>query len=255
MENNFILELKLRNETLFYFGFICLVTSVCFLFLSKVTHIEVYKVNAWLKPFKFALSTTLFAWTMAWFIHYLPNFNSVYFNWAVIILLGFEIVYIALQASKGEISHYNNSTAFNALMFSFMAIAATLVTLYTAYIALLFFVNDFEKLPLYYTWSIRLGLLIFVVFSFQGFLMGANMGHTIGAENDNSNLPIVGWSKIAGDLRIPHFLGMHALQILPLLSYYILKSSKLTITVGIAYALFTAFTLVVALQGKPLVSS
>ncbi len=47
------------------------------------------------------------------------------FNWSVIILLGFEIAYIAFQA----ISHYNLTTPAYAKLYSLMAIAATLVTL------------------------------------------------------------------------------------------------------------------------------
>jgi hypothetical protein len=76
---------------------------------------------------------------MAWYCSYLQNFNIKLFNWSVIILLGFEIVYIALQASKGQLSHYNISTPMYSALYSMMALAATLVTLYTAYVGFLFF--------------------------------------------------------------------------------------------------------------------
>jgi hypothetical protein len=249
---DFVQEVKFRNETLYYYGLVCLIFSVIFLLLTQFTTIQVYNVNAWYKPFKFAFSTLLFSWAMAWYCYYLPNFNISLFNWTVILLLGFEIVYIAIMAGKGQTSHYNLSTPFYATMFSLMALAASLVTLYTAYIGLLFFNQTFPELPNYYVWSIRFGIMIFVIFSFEGFAMGSRLSHTVGAMNDNSNWFIIGWSKTVGDLRVAHFIGMHALQVLPIVSFYLLKNSKATIFVAILYFLLATFTLVQALNGKPI---
>jgi hypothetical protein len=249
----FVQQLKLRNETLFYFGLICLAFSLLFLILAKTTSTEVYGVNAWYKPFKFAFSTLTFAWAMAWYCYYLPNFNINFFNWTVIILLGFEIFYIALQASKGQLSHYNISTPVYAALYSMMALAATLVTIYTAYVGFLFFIHSFPDLPSYYVWAIRFGIIIFVVFSFEGFAMGSRLNHSIGALNDNSNWFIVGWSRTVGDLRVSHFIGMHALQVLPIVAYYVLKNSKLTIILSALYGLLALLTFIQALKGRPLI--
>lgn len=241
----------MRNETLFYYGLACLAIAIVCLVMTRLSDTQVYNVNAWYKPFKFAFSTFTFAWAMAWYCHYLPDFNIQVFNWTVILLLSFEIIYIAIMAAQGQASHYNVSSPFYSLMFSMMALAATLVTLYTAFVGLLFFTGQFPSLPNHYLWAIRLGILIFVVFSFEGFLMGGRMSHTVGLENDNSNLFIFGWSKLAGDLRVSHFIGMHALQVLPLLSFYLLRDTKTTLLAGLLYGALALFTLVQALNGKP----
>jgi hypothetical protein len=252
---DFLQSLKTRNEALFYFGLLCLGCALIFLVLTRTTSTQVYGVNAWYKPFKFAFSLGVYTWTMAWVCFYLPDFNVKLFNYTVIILWTFELFYIALQASKGQLSHYNLSTPLYSFLYGMMAIAATVVTVYTAYIGYLFFKLDFPSLPDYYVWSLRLGILIFVIFSFEGFAMGSRLNHSVGAINDNSNWFIVGWSKTVGDLRVAHFIGMHALQILPVLSFYLLKSTKLTIAVSVVYLLLAAFTLVQALQGKPLIKA
>ncbi len=192
---------------------------------------------------------------MAWYCNYLSNFNIQWFNWTIIILLGFEIAYIAMQASRGQLSHYNLSTPIYSILFSMMAIAASIITLYTAYVGQLFFTNSYPDLPVYYLWAIRLGIILFVVFSFQGFAMGARLNHSVGALNDNSNWLILGWSKTVGDLRVAHFVGMHALQVLPVLSYYILKNTKWTIIIACLYAALASFTWYQALKGKPLFST
>jgi len=252
---DFIQQLKHRNETLFYYGLLCLVLSFIFIILTKYTNTQVYNVNAWYKPFKFAFSTFLFAWAMAWYCYYLPNFNIKLFNWSVIILLGFEIFYIAFQASKGQLSHYNLSTPVYAALYSIMALAATLVTLYTAYVGILFFTNSFPELPNFYVWAIRLGIIIFVIFSFEGFAMGSRLNHSVGTLNDNSNWFIIGWSKTVGDLRVSHFIGMHALQVLPILSFYVLKNTKLTVGLSVVYGLLALLTLIQALQGRSLIKT
>jgi len=251
---SFLSELKIRNEQLFYFGLICLGIAVLFLTLTKTTSVQVHGVNAWFKPFKFAFSIFLFAWAMGWYCHYLTDFNVTPFNWTIILLLGFEILYIAFQAGKGQLSHFNISTPLYSSLYTLMGIAATLVTLYTAYVGLLFFTQSFPNLPVYYVWAIRFSILIFVIFSFEGFLMSSQMNHSVGGLNDNSNWFIVGWSKTVGDLRVSHFIGMHALQVLPFLSYYVFKNTKATLIVSLLYGILAALALVQALQGKPIFS-
>lgn len=252
---DFIQNVKTRNETLFYYGLVCLFFACVFLILSKITSTQVYNVNAWIKPFKFAFSTFLFSWAMAWYCHYLPSFNINLFNWTVIILLGFEIVYIAIQANKGELSHYNLSTPVYAALYSMMALAASIVTIYTAYVGLFFFTNDIPQLPNYYVWAIRLGIFIFVIFSFEGFVMGSKLTHTIGGEDGGPGIPLLNWSTKFGDPRIAHFIGMHALQVIPLISFYLLKNTKATILLAAFYGLLSIFTLVQALKGRPFFKS
>lgn len=252
---DFIYQLKFRNETLFYFGLICFILSGAFLLFTKLTTTEVYHVNAWYKPFKFAVSLGVYSWTMAWYCYYLPEFNLQLFNWTVVVLWSFEVVYIAFQASRGQLSHYNVSTPLYSVLYSMMAIAATIVTLYTAYVGYLFFKSDFPELPIYYLWAIRFGIVLFIIFSFEGFAMGSRLNHSVGALNDNSNWFIIGRSKTVGDLRVAHFIGMHALQVIPVLSFYLLKSTRLTIALAILYALLAMFTLIQALQGKPVVKT
>ena len=252
---NFIQQLKYRNEILYYFGLVNLLAAIAFLVLAYTTTNMLNGVNAWFKPFKFALSTTCYCWAMLWYCHYLQNFDTPLFNWTIIITLGFEVAYIALRAGRGELSHYNLSTSLSAILFSIMGLAATVATLYTAYVAVLFFTNSFPALPGYYVWSIRFALILFVIFAFEGFAMGARLSHSVGGSDDSLGIPILNWSKKFGDLRIPHFMGMHALQVLPVLSFYVLKNTEAVFLVSALYFFLAAFTLVQALKGTPFLKS
>jgi hypothetical protein len=242
--------LRTKSEILFYFGLVCLALAILFLVLSRVTCTQVLGINAWIKPFKFSLSIFIYVWTMALFCSYLPNFNMDFYSWSIVVLLGFEIAYIAFQAARGQLSHFNISTPVYSMLYSLMALAATLVTVYTAYIGVLFCTQQ-PSLPDYYTWSIRLGIFIFVVFAFEGFVMGSRLSHTIGGPDGGEGIPVLNWSRTFGDPRVAHFVGMHALQVLPLVSYYILKDVKWTIGLAILYLVLATYLLYQALQGKP----
>lgn len=251
----FLNEIQTRNELLFWFGLGCLAFALVLFSISIWDETRVLGSNAWYKPIKFSLSTTLFSWAMAWFLFYLdkPGFTK-FFSWSVILLLGFEILYITLQASRGEMSHFNTSTGLTSNLYSLMAIAATLVTLLTAWAGVEFFRGTFDDLPDYYLWSIRCGILLFVVFSLQGFVMGSANSHNIGGEMGGEGIPFLNWSTLFGDLRVAHFIGMHALQVIPMFSFYLLKSTRLTLLFAALYGLMAIFTLVQALQGKPLIA-
>ncbi len=249
----FIEILKGRNEALYWFGIVNLITAIVLIYVSFHKPIEFGGTNAYFKPIKFALSTFILSWSMAWYTGYLkPGLDISIFNWTIILTLAFEVFYITLQASKGEPSHYNNSTPLHSTLFTLMALAASIATLAVGYIGLKFCITDFPELPNYYVYAIRLGILLFVIFSFEGFVMGSKMTHTIGGADGSIGIAFFNWSRIFGDLRIAHFVGMHALQVIPLVSWYLLKDTKLTIALAILYACLAVFVLVQALQGKPL---
>ncbi|MBD2704657.1 hypothetical protein IC229_28730 [Spirosoma sp. BT702] len=254
--NSFLTTLKSRNSLLYYFGWFCLLGTIVCTILTLITHTEVLGINAFIKPGKFFVSIAIFTWTMGWFTGLLPQRNKVrIYSWVVINAMLIELLIITAQAALGKLSHFNISSFADARLFDVMGAAITILTIWTAYIGYLFFRHKPEQIDVAYLWGIRLGILLFVIFAFEGFVMAAKLRHTIGAPDGGPGLPVMNWSTRYGDLRVAHFFGMHALQLLPLFAYYVARRSSHVILLAAFYFLFITFLLMQALAGKPLLAS
>ena len=170
----------------------------------------------WLKPLKFAVSFVAYAGTLAWLLGRLNERTMQRTGWVIVAASAVEMAIIIGQAGRGVRSHFNTDTAFDANLFSVMG--ATIVVLWFATLAVaLRFLRepgrDRALAP-----AVRLGLVVTLVGLLEGFVMVALNGHSVGVADGGPGLPLVGWSTTGGDLRIAHFVGMHALQGLPLLA-------------------------------------
>jgi hypothetical protein len=113
-------------------------------------------------------------------------------------------------------SHFNDDSAFDAALYSIMGATITAAWLATVAIALRFLRERSADRPT--ASAVRLGLLVGLAGMAVGFLISTNGGHAVGVPDGGPGLPFVGWSTTGGDLRIGHFVGMHALQLLPLVA-------------------------------------
>jgi hypothetical protein len=170
----------------------------------------------WFKPLKFAVSFVAYAGTLAWLLGRLRERTMQRTGWVIVAASVVEMAIIIGQAGRGVRSHFNTDTAFDANLFSVMG--ATIVVLWfaTLAVALRFLREPGHDRAL--GTAVRLGLVVTLVGLLEGFVMVALNGHSVGVSDGGPGLPLVGWSTTGGDLRIAHFIGMHALQGLPLLA-------------------------------------
>lgn len=174
-------------------------------------------IDPWIKPMKFLISFLLFSWTSAWIFGLLRGPRPVrwFLRWGIVASLVVETVFIGLQAARGVPSHFNMSTPFDAYVFNAMGRMVVTNTLMTAgVLALASFPKPGVDRAL--LWGVRLGLAFFLVGSLEGFVMVVQHAHTVGLADGGPGLPFLNWSRVGGDLRVAHFLGLHGLQVLPL---------------------------------------
>src|SRR4029453_10941221 len=80
---------------------------------------------AWLKPAKFAVSTAIYMFTLAWVFSYLsewPRLRRIVGRGTAAIFI-VEVAIIARQAWRGTTSHFNFSTPLNGALFVVMGSA------------------------------------------------------------------------------------------------------------------------------------
>ena len=252
----FFSSLQLRNAILYWLGWFCVAGMFVCMGLVLSTQAQVMGINAYIKPVKFLASTGILCWTMTWYMAELPQKSRVRaYSWMFVVVFIFELGIVIGQASRGKLSHFNISTPLNAMLFSLMGVAITVFTVWTAYIGFLFFRLKTTSISPAYLWGIRLGMLLFVMFAFEGFLMAGQLAHTVGAADGGAGLPVTNWSTRYGDLRVAHFFGMHALQLIPLFGYYIARRPWQVIVASAVYFLLVTGLLMQALAGKPLLAN
>jgi len=220
--------------------------------------------NIWTKPWKFATSIAIFTATMAWLLPSLSLTDRVerLTTYTVASAMMIEIILISTQAARGVRSHFNYSTPLDSTIAAVMGLTITINTLVIAFV-LWRIVRRPPDLAPAYLWGIWIGLFLFVAASFQGWVMIGYDSHSVGAPAGGPGLPLLNWSVTGGDLRIAHFIGLHALQILPFTGYVAARwpdtspriSKSVVGVVAVLYGSLVCGTFVWALLGNPLVPS
>ena len=232
---------------------------------------------AWLKPAKFAVSTAIYTLTLAWIFTYLHDWPRTrrIVGWTTAVILVVEVGLIYVQAWRGTTSHFNVGTPLDALMFGVMGIGIVVQTLASVAVAVALWRQRFDDVAL--GWAVRLGLTISIIGASTGGLMTvpteaqiANArathqmpiagAHTVGAPDGGPGIAGTGWSREHGDIRVPHFLGLHALQGLAIVALLLPRRSpdtrrvRLTLVAAGSYVALFVMLLVQALRGEPLMT-
>jgi anti-sigma-K factor RskA len=236
----------------------------------------------WLKPLKFAVSMALYCLTWAWLYSLLVTGRRLasVVSTSVVVFLAIEYAVIVVQVVRGRPSHFNMSTPLDSALW--VTMGGTIAALWIGTAILTGLVLRAPIVDPASRWGIRLGGLIALVGLALGALMTSTPAqtvphsvggvermigaHSVGVPDGGPGMPLTGWSTTGGDLRIPHFVGMHALQALPLLAlllgvlatrWYRLRPpaarTELVVVAAAAYAGLVALVTWQAERGQPLI--
>jgi len=213
--------------------------------------------STWAKSTKFSLSIVLYAGSMLWVFGYdslrprLSRFILSAGAW----ILGLEMALIIFQGARAVPMHFNNATTFDATLFSIMGATITIFWFINALGVAVLIVQQVPSRVL--AWGLRLGFVIALLGMLEGFLMTSPTpeqmallesgqptpmlgAHTVGTPDGGPGLPLLGWSTTHGDLRIGHFVGLHGLQIVPLLGLFLMRRRETWLSTSHRLALLWA---------------
>jgi hypothetical protein len=228
------------------------------LIASGLLHVAVWAVDggawagpvSWRKPIVFGLSGGLTTASLAWVLAHLPETRrSLRLARVHVVAMALEVALIDLQRWRGVASHFNASTAFDGAVFSAMGVlvlvASWPIVAWTVDVARARdLASDRRAALLGGLLVLDLGLLVGI-----GLAVWGSSGFA-GAE------PAVIGS--GGSLKLPHAIGLHALQIVPAAGLVLARlgiaparRTRWIVRLSIGYAAVLVAALVQALAGLP----
>ena len=255
-------ELTARQRPLALYGLALLMLALAGAAMQIVDpRVLASGVNVWVKPVKFLVSVGVFALTAAWFFGYIrPERRKALLPRAVVAMIvvggSFELLWIGWQAAHGLESHFNNDTPFFNLMYGLMGLFAVILIGSTLPLAWEIARRPAAGIRSDFIAAVVIGLLLTVLLGGGlGGYMSAQPGHNVGATG--GQVPLFGWNRSGGDLRIAHFLGIHAQQAIPILGALIggLAAPRRWVLLAGGTLAYIALTLAIfaqAVAGRPL---
>jgi hypothetical protein len=245
------------------------------LFGLLVDHRLINGELGWIKPAKFSTSFLIYAVSMIWLSQFIKQWRAIFrlasmaACWGALI----ELAAIILQVLRGTTSHFNAGTLFDHVVFVVVKIAILPVAL-SILVSLILLMRQ-KNLPPVIDVALHWGVFLTLVGCLPAVLMvlpdplqdaitryAELNGHAVGLPEGGPGLPFLGWSTIGGDLRVAHFVGIHALQILPIAGILIARflprlsqqrQSFLVSNLGITYLGLIALLTFQALRAEPIV--
>jgi hypothetical protein len=257
------MELERRQPQLAAAAQLAAVATLPCLLAMQIDPRLTHDISVWIKPTKFLLSLALYFATLAWFFGYLPQQAQRRRGGRFVIgaAIGaglLEMLWLIAAATKGVPSHFNRQSLPWALAYSAAGIGAVLLVAAIFVQGVMIARDRTIRLAPVFRSSLVAGAVVAFVGTLltAGYLSSGN-GHWVGGvPSDAAGLPVLGWSRSGGDLRVAHFWALHAHQALPLAGALIAASGirrahHALWSVTAAYVALIVFTFLQALAGRP----
>ncbi|WP_322113623.1 hypothetical protein [Leptospira levettii] len=233
---------NIKRQPLFWNGISMVVLTITMIPLLLLDTRTLLGVNLWIKPIKFTLSLGIYSFSTLWILErFLADwkYNRIT-QIALTITSAIEIILITAQAARGENSHFNVSNPWNQIVFSVMGTSISIFWLF--HLGMILPIFKQKQIPKAVKESLLWGLFIAGFGMIIGFFMTTprpeqlelmkqgifqtSGSHNFGKGEVGQGLYFFGWSTVIGDMRVPHFFGMHVMQVFFVLAAFLMPLAE-----------------------------
>lgn len=200
----------------------------------------VLETNVWIKPLKFTVALFVYTLTLSWYSNYLsPGWRDsqwfTIFNRVVVSAIVLEMVWLIYAAAIGEPSHFNQTHPILSHVYFIMGILAVVLTANALVIGIGLLTHQSSELNHLTRFSLAYGLVAtFILTLITASYMSSSpaQAHAVlpeglSAISEKHALPLLGWLREAGDLRVAHFFATHAMHFVPLAGLVIARAGMI----------------------------
>ena len=225
-----------RNKWLYWAGCFMFFTAIICLGLFLFDNRQISGAYIWLAPFQIAMGSGILLFSMAWLLHVINNKKQRNFV-SFVYLTGVVGVFIIniFHATRGKTYHSLNQTPLDEL-FNYLTIFCCLIIfLNQVFITLILFFQKKNMHSQHYTWGIRSTMMVFSI------SMLISLAVYFARHKLNPNLNVfdvffgTAWGSRSIYFKISYYLGLHSIQLIPLVSYYLFEYKKQVLLFSFAY--------------------
>lgn len=194
---------------------------------------ELLGESVWVKPLKFGFAFAVYSGTLAWLLARLSKAKRLgwWLGTVFAVAATVEVAAITVQAARGTFSHFNADLDDPVTQLATQALTKGVAGLFLVQLAIAALVLFQRTGDRALRRAVRAGIALATigmtvpiywmateihprtVTDANGRQVLMYQGHGIG-DPDGHGMPLTHWSTTGGDFRVPHFVGLHGIQVL-----------------------------------------
>lgn len=226
----FFQELQQRNKWLYFFGCFAMVVGIIILGFLLFDTRTYNGISLWILPFRFSIGSGIYIFSITWFSYLINNTNyRKAISFFIFLIFSCFLGIVITQLIKENIAFLSLETPFDLFMNQLGIVLLSSLLILQIWITSIFVRQKKNMHSQHYTWGVRMGFIVFTFFLSVVFTILLCKGKTV-------YLDIFQFHRgLSFEIQTAFYLGLHSIQIIPFLSYYLFDKKKQVVFFSVSY--------------------